>query len=668
MSIISTIGRKQPKVRVLFCGMYLFLLIGGASMVYPFLLMIAGSTKSAMDIRHFDVVPRFLHDRDWMAAKHLEGLFNESLADMNYTYDGEAVAFDQLGEVGQPNVRAAQTWEEFVAETAMPGYAFGRGYMECPQSRTIPEGRREFKRKLSEELGEDIRIINQSLGTEFVDWSSVSYSVPRMYMRRDKPQDTAFSRRLYEFMAQSPAGLRVYYSAEGFYRRLYLKSKYAGQAMRERRLARRYPREGSAEEREDWERFVREVLSIVWVRVEATALGDYQRFLRAKYPDMPGRPGIALLNERYGTTYANFGDVPVCVTNVAAERERVRQAYDGDIRRFNAETGTTYDSFEALPLMEEPPLRGVAASDWDSFLVGFRDPSAPSQLHRVRIEHVIVHSVEWRFRDWLVRRYGNLAQANAALGTSWARLDEVVPPQRDAHLLYFEEHLSSLRWEFVKRNYLAVLEYMLFHGRGILNTVIYCGLAILSALLVNPLAAYAMSRYRIPSCYKILLFLMCTMAFPPMVTAIPSFIMLRQFGMLNTFWALILPSMANGYSIFLLKGFFDSLPQELYESAQLDGASEWTLFWQITMGLSKPILAVIALNAFTAAYSNFMYAFVICQDRKMWTMMVWLYEMQQKYGQAVVYASLVIAAIPTFMIFLCCQNIIMRGIVVPSEK
>ena len=52
----------------------------------------------------------------------------------------------------------------------------------------------------------------------------------------------------------------------------------------------------------------------------------------------------------------------------------------------------------------------------------------------------------------------------------------------------------------------------------------------------------------------------------------------------------------------------------------------------------------------------------------MWTMMVWLYEMQQRYGQAVVYASLVIAAIPTFLIFLFCQNIIMRGIVVPSEK
>jgi multiple sugar transport system permease protein len=161
---------------------------------------------------------------------------------------------------------------------------------------------------------------------------------------------------------------------------------------------------------------------------------------------------------------------------------------------------------------------------------------------------------------------------------------------------------------------------------------------------------------------------MLTMAFPPMVTQIPVFLMLRRFNLLNTFAALVLPGLANGYAIFLLKGFFDSLPRELYESAEIDGASEWTMFWCITMNLSKPILSVIALQAFTVAYSNFMFALLICQDEKMWTLMVWLYELQQRSGQAVVYASLIIAAIPTFIIFALCQKIIIRGIVVPVEK
>ncbi|HUT25207.1 MAG TPA: carbohydrate ABC transporter permease, partial [Sumerlaeia bacterium] len=144
--------------------------------------------------------------------------------------------------------------------------------------------------------------------------------------------------------------------------------------------------------------------------------------------------------------------------------------------------------------------------------------------------------------------------------------------------------------------------------------------------------------------------------------------MLRQFDLLNTFWALVLPGLAHGYSIFLLKGFFDSLPQELYESAEIDGAGEFRIFWQITMSLSKPILAVIALGAFTGAYSNFMMALLICQDEKMWTLMPWLYQLQMRSGPGVVFASLIIAAIPTFLVFALCQNIIMRGIVVPVEK
>ncbi|MDD5171235.1 MAG: carbohydrate ABC transporter permease, partial [Syntrophales bacterium] len=167
---------------------------------------------------------------------------------------------------------------------------------------------------------------------------------------------------------------------------------------------------------------------------------------------------------------------------------------------------------------------------------------------------------------------------------------------------------------------------------------------------------------------KILLFLMLTMAFPPMVTQIPNFLLLRELNLLNSFWALILPGLANGYSIFLLKGFFDSLPKELYEAAEIDGASEPRIFWQITMTLSKPILAVIALGAFTAAYSNFMFAILICQDNSMWTLMPWLYQLQQNSGQGVLFASLLVAAIPTFLVFALCQNVIMRGIVVPVEK
>jgi multiple sugar transport system permease protein len=161
---------------------------------------------------------------------------------------------------------------------------------------------------------------------------------------------------------------------------------------------------------------------------------------------------------------------------------------------------------------------------------------------------------------------------------------------------------------------------------------------------------------------------MATVAFPPMVTLIPNFILLREAGLLNTFAALVLPFAANGYLIFLLKSFFDSLPRELYEAAAIDGASELRIFWQITMSLSRPILAVVALDAFNAAYTMFLYALIVCPRQDMWVQTVWLSQFQTRAPMGAVFASVLVTCIPTLLIFVFAQRIIIRGIVVPTEK
>jgi multiple sugar transport system permease protein len=138
--------------------------------------------------------------------------------------------------------------------------------------------------------------------------------------------------------------------------------------------------------------------------------------------------------------------------------------------------------------------------------------------------------------------------------------------------------------------------------------------------------------------------------------------------MINTFWALIIPGLVNGFSIFLLKGFFDSLPKELYEAADIDGANEWQIFWGITMNLSKPILSIVALGAFGSAYGAFLFALILVPDPSMWTLMVWIYQLQQESGTGIIYASILLTAIPTLLVYACTQNYIMRGIVVPTDK
>jgi multiple sugar transport system permease protein len=379
---------------------------------------------------------------------------------------------------------------------------------------------------------------------------------------------------------------------------------------------------GTEAEQATWERFVREAVNLVWVRVDASAEADYRAYLRARYGE------VATLNRAHGTGWADWGEIP---------------------------------------LVEVPPRGGVARSDWEAYVAGWVDPDSGERFGPTAAQ-LRLDTPEQRFRTWLRGRWGDVESLNAALGTAFTAWESIAPPQQEAHYAAFVDGRGAIRREFVTRNFAAAFDYLAVHGRGIRNTVIYVGLAVLFALLVNPVAAYALSRYKPPSAYKLLLFMLLTMAFPPMVTQIPVFLMMRDLNLLNTFAALLLPGLAHGYSIFLLKGFFDALPRELYEQASIDGAGEWTMFWQITMSLSKPILAVVALQAFTVAYGNFMFALLICQDEAMWTMMVWLYQLQLRSGPGVLYASLLIAAVPTLLIFIFCQNIILRGIVVPVEK
>lgn len=209
---------------------------------------------------------------------------------------------------------------------------------------------------------------------------------------------------------------------------------------------------------------------------------------------------------------------------------------------------------------------------------------------------------------------------------------------------------------------------MLLHGHAFTNTMILVVLFVAGALTVNPLAAYALSRFKFHQTYAILMFCLVTAAFPAEVLMIPVFLQLKEFHLLNTFGALVLPTLANGFSIFLLKGFFDSLPKELYEAAELDGAGEFVMFWQITMTLSKPILAVIALGAFNAAYGTFFYALILAPDPRLWTIMVYIFQLQSSAASPVVYASLLLASVPTILVFILCQKLILNGIVVPSEK
>lgn len=350
-----------------------------------------------------------------------------------------------------------------------------------------------------------------------------------------------------------------------------------------------------------------------------------------------------------------------------AERTTIRERF----RRFLAEKyetisgynkthGTSLVSFDQAEVFFEEPEDDFHYNDWTEFLDRY-----------AQIEWLVPVCDRTLWPEYLRRKYQDDIRAfNAALaGPKYERFEDIPMPRKDDHLCDFLEHKARIRRWFMGINYYIVLKYITVQGRAFFNTFVLVVATIATQLTVMPMAAFALSRFRLRYAHRILLFLLATMAFPGEVAMIPSFLMLKEFSLLNTYWALILPGVANGFGIFLLKGFFDSLPQELYEAGVIEGASELQLFRLVTLPLSKPILAVIALGAFQGAYGGFMWAYLICQKKEMWTIMVFLFDFQTRQSPPFqVMAALVLAAIPTLLVFVFCQKIIMRGIIIPTFK
>ena len=638
MPLISVVGRRSVAVRLLVTAIYVILIGGATTAVYPFLVMVSGSFKTNVDKNDFDILPAFFHDDLILYRKHLECKYNNSLILYNMTNrqkeyefrttdppamrpEGPSASPEELAQA--TNVRVADL-TEFIETVNMPDSFYQLGYMSHVGDNMRLWKAREFRQELIDESHGDIQEYNRRYDDHVESWIGVGAITERITERRYKLSGDPGEKRTYEFKKGQPIWFRIYESLDGKYVQGYLEAIY-GREIEEynelhgtrwssyRELV--MPPTAPAEplQRKDWERFVREELNLQYIRVTDEARPVFAEFLKERHAG-----DLATLNQRYGTSFASFDDVTYPEDYIHASDRQV---------------------------------------DWEQF------------VKAVPVEHLYLITPEFEYRDFLRRKYkGDLAALNQAQGTTYSSFDLIPIPVRDFDYATFLANESDIRTEFLTANYKQVADYIFLHGRSLMNTIIYCGLSIVLSLTVCPLAAYALSRFKLPSTYKILLFCMATMAFPTAVTMIPNFLLLKQLHLLNTYAALVLPGMANGFSIFLLKGFFDSLPRELYESAQLDGASEWRMFWQFTMALSKPILAVLALGAFTAAYGNFMFAFILCPDEKMWTLMVFLYQLQNGGHMGLTFAALLLAAIPTFVVFVFCQNIIIRGIVVPVEK
>jgi multiple sugar transport system permease protein len=206
-------------------------------------------------------------------------------------------------------------------------------------------------------------------------------------------------------------------------------------------------------------------------------------------------------------------------------------------------------------------------------------------------------------------------------------------------------------------------------GRFLLNTAFYAVGGWLSQLLVDVTAAYALSKLR-PILGKLILgAMLASLMLPAAALLVPSYLTaadvpIFHVNLLNTPWALWLPGAANAFNIYVLKRFFDQIPDELLDAASIDGAGRFRLLWHIVLPLSRPVLAVVSIFAIVGAWKDFLWPLLVLQDPDTQTISVALSRLSFNgyVTQNEMFAGLAIASIPMVVVFAVFQRSILSGL------
>ncbi|MFD6532048.1 carbohydrate ABC transporter permease [Streptomyces sp. NPDC060184] len=205
------------------------------------------------------------------------------------------------------------------------------------------------------------------------------------------------------------------------------------------------------------------------------------------------------------------------------------------------------------------------------------------------------------------------------------------------------------------------------------NTLYYAFGALAFQLVLDVAAAYSLSRLRPVFGKAILGMMLATLMIPATVLVVPQYLTvldvpLVERNLLNSPWAIWLPSVTNAFNIFLLKRFFDSIPKELLDAASMDGASPLRTLRSIVLPISRPILGVVSIFAVVGVWKDFLWPMLTLPDPAMQTLNVGIYSLSNGVPENVLIAALTIASLPTLLIFLVFQRNIMSGLTAGGLK
>ncbi|WP_201829992.1 carbohydrate ABC transporter permease [Microvirga zambiensis] len=218
-------------------------------------------------------------------------------------------------------------------------------------------------------------------------------------------------------------------------------------------------------------------------------------------------------------------------------------------------------------------------------------------------------------------------------------------------------------------NYVEILGDGRF-TRWFINSTIIAVIVTLSNVFFDSLVGYTLAKFQFRGRYIVFIAILSTLMIPTEMLVLPWYLMASQFGWIDSYWGIMFPGMMTAFGTFLMKQFFEGVPDDFLEAARIDGLNEFTIWWKIAMPLVTPALSALAIFTFLGNWTAFFWPLIVTTSAELYTLPVGLssFAVEQSIQWEKIMTGASIATLPTLIIFLFLQRYIVRGVMLAGLK
>ncbi|SDH27668.1 carbohydrate ABC transporter permease [Bosea robiniae] len=192
----------------------------------------------------------------------------------------------------------------------------------------------------------------------------------------------------------------------------------------------------------------------------------------------------------------------------------------------------------------------------------------------------------------------------------------------------------------------------------------------LSNVFFDSLVGYTLAKFQFRGRYLVFIAILSTLMIPTEMLVIPWYVMAKNFGWLDSYWGIMFPGLMTAFGTFLMKQFFETVPNDFLEAARIDGLNEFAIFWRIAMPLVTPALSALAIFTFLSNWTAFIWPLIVTTSKELYTLPVGLtsFAVESQVQWELIMTGAALATLPTLTVFLLLQRYIVRGVVLAGLK